>query len=121
MAERIAAEAETARFGVRGIWVFGSAKNGTARAASDLDLLIHVDGDREHSRALGLWLDGWSACLAEINYMKTGIRLQGILDVQYLTDEDVRRGSGFASKIHAVTDAARPLRLRGQGAAPATA
>jgi len=111
MAERIAAEAETARFGVRGIWLFGSAKNGTARAASDLDLLIHVDGDRDHGRALGLWLDGWSACLAEINYMKTGLRLQGLLDVQYLTDEDVRRGTGYAAKIHAVTDAARPLRL----------
>jgi hypothetical protein len=59
-----------------------------------------------------VWLEGWSACLAEINYMKTGLRLQGLLDVQYLTDEDVRRGTGYASKIHAVTDAARPLRLK---------
>jgi hypothetical protein len=121
MAERIAAEAETARLGVRGIWVFGSAKNGTARAASDLDLLIHVDGDREHGRTLGVWLEGWSACLAEINYMKTGVRLQGLLDVHYLTDEDVRRGTGYASKIHAVTDAARPLRLKDAGTPPATA
>jgi hypothetical protein len=118
MAERIAAETETARFGVKGLWVFGSAKNGTARAGSDLDLLIHVDGDREHSRALATWLEGWSACLAEINYMKTGVRLQGLLDVHYLTDEDVRRGTGYASKIHAVTDAARPLRLKDAGPAP---
>ncbi len=121
MAERIAAEAETARLGVRGIWVFGSAKNGTARAASDLDLLIHVDGDREHGRTLGVWLEGWSACLAEINYMKTGVRLQGLLDVHYLTDEDVRRGTGYASKIHAVTDAARPLRLKEAGTGQETA
>ena len=95
MAERIAAEAETSRFGVRGMWVFGSAKNGTARAASDLDLLIHVDGDRDHGRALSTWLDGWSACLAEINELKTGVRLQGLLDVHYLTDEDLRRRTGL--------------------------
>jgi len=75
--------------------------------------LLHLlNVDREHGRSLGLWLEGWSACLAEINYMKTGLRLQGLLDVQYLTDEDVRRGTGYASKIHAVTDAARPLRLK---------
>jgi hypothetical protein len=70
-----------------------------------------VDGDREHGRALTTWLEGWSACLAEINYMKTGVRLQGLLDVHILTDEDVRRGTGYAAKIQAVTDAARPLRL----------
>ena len=112
MAERIAADSEPSRFGVRGMWVFGSAKNGTARAASDLDLLIHVDGDRERGRALSAWLDGWSACLAEINELKTGVKLQGLLDVYYLTDEDVRRGTGLAAKIHAVTDAARPLSLK---------
>ncbi len=44
-----------------------------------------------------------------MNYLRTGYRSEGLLDVHYLTDADIRRGDSFAAKIGAVTDAARPL------------
>ncbi|HSD66423.1 MAG TPA: nucleotidyltransferase domain-containing protein, partial [Vicinamibacteria bacterium] len=112
MAQRIAALIEPARFGVKAAYVFGSTKNGTAGPASDLDLLLHVEADGPRRRELALWLDGWSQSLAEANYLRTGYRTDGLLDVHYVTDSDIAGGENpFASKIGAVTDPARPLSL----------
>jgi hypothetical protein len=111
MAQRIAALMEPGRFGVKAAYVFGSTKNGTAGPASDLDLLLHVEADGSRRRELALWLDGWSQSLAEMNYLRTGYKTDGLLDVHFVTDEDIARGESFASKIGAVTDAARPLPL----------
>jgi len=111
MAQRIAALIDPGRFGVKAAYVIGSTKNGTAGPASDLDLLLHVDPDGPRRRELAVWLDGWSQSLAEMNYLRTGYRTDGLLDVHFVTDEDIARGDSFASKIGAVTDAARPLPL----------
>jgi hypothetical protein len=66
-----------------------------------------------------MWLEGWSLCLAEQNYLRTGRRTHGLLDVHVVTDADIQRQSSYAVKIGAVTDPARPLPLgrpeRGQG------
>jgi hypothetical protein len=109
MAERIAAELDRERFGVKAIYLFGSVKNATAGPSSDIDLLLHVDADRAQRRDLGEWLDGWSRALAEFNYQRTGYRTDGLLDVHLVTDDDIARRSSYAVKIGAVTDAATEL------------
>ncbi len=72
--------------------MFGSTKNGTAGPSSDIDLLLHVEGDDGRRRELALWLDGWSQSLAEANYLRTGYRTDGLLDVHYVTDGDIAGG-----------------------------
>jgi predicted nucleotidyltransferase len=109
MAERIAAAADTARFGIKGFYLFGSAKNGTAGPGSDINLLVHFSGTAQMLSEMLAWLEGWSLCLSETNYLRTGIKTSGLLDVHVLTDEDLQSPSGYAAKIGAVTDAARPL------------
>jgi predicted nucleotidyltransferase len=111
MAQQIAAQVDPERFGVRAMYVFGSAKNASAGPASDIDLLVHLAARAGGHRELELWLEGWSRALAEVNYLRTGYRSDGLLDVHYVTDEDIARGQSFAVKIGAVTDAARPLPL----------
>ena len=111
MAERIAAQLDPRRFGVKGLYVFGSTKNATAGPASDIDLLIHFAGSAEQKRDLDAWLEGWSLCLDELNYLRTGARSDGLLDSHFVTDDDIARQTSFAAKIGAVTDAARPLRI----------
>jgi len=111
MAERIAREMDRQRFDVAGVWLTGSTKNATAGPASDIDLIVHHRGSPESRLLLEHWLEGWSRCLAEINYLRTGHRADGLLDVHLITDDDVRRRSSFAVKIDAVTDAARELPL----------
>jgi pyruvate,water dikinase len=114
MAERLARELDPERFGIAAVYVFGSTKNATAGPGSDIDLLVHFRGDVTQRRELEAWLQGWSLSLAEINYLRTGYRSQGLLDVTLLTDEDIARRTSYAAKIGAVTDAARPLPL-GEG------
>ncbi|HSQ60980.1 MAG TPA: PEP/pyruvate-binding domain-containing protein [Acidobacteriota bacterium] len=110
-AERIAASLDAARFGVRAVYVIGSTKNATAGPASDIDLIVHVGGTGEQRRHLESWFQGWSAALAEMNFLRTGYRSDGLLDVHYVTDEDFVQRTSFAVKVGAVTDAARPLPL----------
>jgi hypothetical protein len=60
-----------------------------------------------------LWLDGWSRCLAEMNFLRTGYRSDGLLDVHLVTDQDIAERSSFAVKIDAITDPARKLPMKG--------
>ncbi len=114
MAERIAAALDPRRFGVQALYVFGSTKNATAAPGSDIDLLVHVRGTPAQQRDLELWLKGWSLALAQMNYLKTGYRTDELLDVHYVTDEDIAERTSWAVKIGAVTDAARELALANQ-------
>jgi len=109
MAERLAASVDRERFGIRQLYVFGSTKNATAGPGSDIDLLVHFRGDERQREELILWLNGWSRCLAEANFLRTGYRSDGLLDVHVITDEDIERRTSFAVKIGAITDPARPL------------
>ncbi|MDR1893928.1 MAG: nucleotidyltransferase domain-containing protein [Spirochaetales bacterium] len=106
MAERIAKTLDTGALGVKAFYVLGSSKNGTAGPESDIDLLIHVTGEAEKTAKLNLWLSGWSLCLEQVNYLRTGKRGGGVLDIQLITDKDLAENSSYAQKIGAVTDAA---------------
>ena len=119
-AERIAAEIDPERFGVEAAYLIGSTKNATAGPGSDIDLLVHFRGSPEQRRDLERWLEGWSLCLGEMNFLRTGYRVAKLLDVQILTDNDFQKRTSFAVKIGAITDPARLLplgtpRSRGEG------
>jgi pyruvate,water dikinase len=112
MAERIAASLDPDRFGVTAVYVIGSSKNGTAGPASDIDLLVRFDGTGHQRADLLAWLEGWSLCLDEMNFERTGERTGGLLDVHLVTAADMAERTSYAVRIDAVTDRARPLALR---------
>jgi hypothetical protein len=109
--ESIAAQIDPDRFGVKGLYIFGGTKNATAGPQSDIDLLVHFQGSESQRKELLTWLEGWSLSLSEMNYLRTGYKTKGLLDVHIITDEDIQNRTSFASKIGAVTDAARPLAM----------
>lgn len=109
MARHIASELEAEKFGVLGFYLFGSTKNATAGPASDIDILIHFGGTPEQERELRAWLGAWDLRLAEMNFQRTGIPSEGLLDIHWITDEDLRKKTSYAIKIGAVTDPAWPL------------
>ena len=112
MVESIAMRIDSTRFGVKAFYVFGSIKNGTAGPGSDIDILLHFAGSEKQRNALFEWLEGWSFCLDELNYLRTGYRSNGLLDVHLVTDEDIAKRSSYAVKIGAVTDAAREIPMQ---------
>jgi len=74
--------------------------------------VLHIQGNEEQEKGLMLWLQGWSRCLAEINFLRTGYRSEGLLDVHLVTDSDIAERSSFAVKIDAITDPARKLPMK---------
>jgi pyruvate, water dikinase len=112
MAQKIASEVDPQKFGVKAFYLFGSTKNATAGPASDIDILLHFQGSKKQESDLLLWLEGWSRCLSEMNFLRTGYRTEGLLDVHIVTDEDIAERSSFAVKIDAVTDPARKLPMK---------
>jgi pyruvate,water dikinase len=111
MAQRIAAELDAERFGVKGLYLVGSTKNGTAGAGADIDLIVHFAGTPEMMHNLQLWLEGWSLALAEMNYLRTGYRRKTLLDIRFVTGDEIELHSGIAAKVGAVTDPAQSLTL----------
>ncbi len=112
MAKSIASRVDPGRFGVKGFYVFGSTKNATAGPQSDIDILIHFGGTRRQLADLRLWLEGWSLAIDEMNFQRTGMRSEGLLDVHIVTDEDIANRTSYAVKIGAPTDAARLLPMK---------
>ncbi len=109
--EYIAGHTDAERYGVKGIYLIGSTKNATAGPASDIDLIVHVRGSEAQQCALEAWLESWSRHLDDLNYQYTGHRSGGLLDVHFMTDEDIHQQTSFACKIGAINDAARQLTL----------
>jgi len=112
MAQKIASEMDPRKFGVQAFYLIGSTKNATAGPASDIDIVLHFQGSEQQQSDLLLWLEGWSRCLSEINFLRTGYRTEGLLDVHLVTDKDIEERSSFAVKIDAVTDPARKLPMQ---------
>jgi len=114
MAEKIASEIDPERFAVAAMYIIGSTKNANAGPSSDIDLLIHFRGDDQQRHDLSTWLEGWSLCLGEINFLRTGYVNPDLLDVHIITDDDLEKKTSFAAKIGAVTDAALELPIGAQ-------
>lgn len=100
------------RFGIRGVYVFGSAKNANSGPGSDIDLIIHFAGNEKQKHEMLAWFEGWSFCLSEMNQLRTGYETDGLLDLHIISDEDIEKKTSFAAKIGAVSDSARPLEFR---------
>ncbi|MCL4305109.1 pyruvate, phosphate dikinase [bacterium] len=111
MAERIAQNISPSAFGVKAMYLAGSSKESTAGPTSKIELIIRFAGSDEQKKSLEQWLNGWSLCLEEVNFQKTGYRGGGMLDVHLISDEDLERQSELAVELEAITDSAQELPL----------
>lgn len=112
MAETIVSKMDFKKFGVKGVYLIGSTKTAEAGPASDIDLLIHVNGDTIANQRLEAWIAGWSLCLAEMNYERTGYQSNGLLDLHLITDEDVKNKTSYAVMIGSPYNSAKPLKVK---------
>ena len=110
MARQIADNIDMEKMGVKGVYLFGSTNSGNANMGSDIDMLLHVDGDDKQRRQLKSWLDGWSQALAKINFLHTGYDAGKLLDFHLVTDQDIANKDSYALKIVSAIDPAEKLR-----------
>jgi pyruvate,water dikinase len=110
MAKQIADNIDMEKMGVKGVYLFGSTNSGNSSMGSDIDLLLHVDGDGKKRRLLESWLDGWSQALAKINFLHTGYDAGKLLDYHLVTDQDIANKDSYALKIVSAIDPVEKLR-----------
>ena len=89
----------------------GSAIEYTAGQGSDIDLIVHHRGTEDQRDDLLSWLKGWSSKLAAENYMRTGYKCDGLLDVHIVTDKDIAEKGSWATHIDSVYGKAKELQL----------
>lgn len=110
MAEKLTDRMNFDRFGVNGVYLIGSAKTAEAGPASDIDLIIHIRADKVNSELVA-WIEGWSLCLSELNYWRTGYKTDGLIDAHFLTDNDIENKTSFAVMIGSVDNRAQPIKV----------
>lgn len=109
MSERMVRALDHEALGVEAIYLYGSVKNGTAGPDSEIDLLVHFTGTDFQKTQLKMYFEGWSKALVEYNFSRNGVRLDQMINVTYLSNDEVQSGKGLAAQINAVTNPARLL------------
>jgi hypothetical protein len=110
MAQRIAAQLDPERFGVKGFYLLGSSKN-AAGPESDIEVLLHVGEEPLRRSELESWLEGWSLCLGEMNFLRTGCPSRPLLKYRLVTDAEIAGRSPAAAAVRAESESARKLPL----------
>jgi hypothetical protein len=99
IAKRIVSYLKRGRYGVMNIYLIGTVFHRTAGPNSDIDLMVHYNGEASNREKLEIWFDGWNCSLSEMVFNQTGVRLNRFLDVIYITDNDLRENEYFATLI----------------------
>ena len=86
MVQKMAKQLDTKHFGVEAMYLTGSTQNKTASPGSDIDLVVKFIGNPTQKNDLKNWFQGWSLCLDEINYQRTGCKVGGLLDVEFVEE-----------------------------------
>ncbi len=87
-------------FGVYGVYLYGTVYSKSAKETSDVDLLVHYDGKPENILALKSWFEPWNYLLRELIYIRTGYKPQNPLDVDFVTNEEIKSNSYLADLIN---------------------
>ena len=111
MAEQIALHCDAGRWGVKALYVFGSAVIGTAGPDSEIGLVVHFDGRPQHRRELEVWFQAWSLSLAEMVHLKTGYHADGLLDVHFVTGDALAGEKPISAKMRIPPESIRELPL----------
>ncbi len=99
MMEEFANKLEGDKLGVKAVYLVGSSREHTAGPASDIDLIIHFKGNEKQKELLKAEAAGWSKCLSFINWEKTGYQTDNLIDLHFVTDEDISKKNSFAIMI----------------------
>ena len=111
LAEQVALHCEAKRWGVKAMFIFGSAVSATAGPDSKIHLLVHFQGRPQQRKELEIWLRGWSLALAEMNHLRTGIRTESLLDVHFASGDKILDRSSAAALVNLPPEAIKELPL----------
>lgn len=103
-AAQIAREMDMNDFGVEALYLFGSVSSYEAGLRSDIDLIIHIGKEPEPQQKMILWFQKWEEKLRVLAEQYTNEKLSYVLDLHYVNNDDVDKGTSFAVKMKSIYD-----------------
>lgn len=97
IAQKIASQIDSKKLGIKSVYLFGTVFYQNAGANSDIDLLVHYDGKEEHRKEMEIWFDAWNLSMTEMLFNQTGVRIEKLLDVFYVSNQDLKENDYFAN------------------------
>ncbi len=94
----IAGKIDLEKFGITGIYLIGSAKDATSGPGSSLEIMVHFHGTEKQKLLLSTYIEGWSFGLTEFNFAQTGYRVENLIDLHIIKDNDFRQSNNYTSK-----------------------
>jgi predicted nucleotidyltransferase len=102
-------------YGIDEIYIIGSTKEANAQLSSDLDLVVHWNGEQDQKQEMLAWFEHWESMLHALYTEQFGHRIPArFLDYHIVTEEDRRRQTSYAVMIDSPRNLARLLRRRAQ-------
>ncbi len=90
--------------GIKKIYVLTSSIATNSRPYSDIDIIIHFDGSDVQKENLLLWLSAYNDCLSEINYLRSGHKIENFLDVKIITDFDYEHNTSIIRQMNSLKE-----------------
>ncbi len=112
MAESVALKLDPKRFGVKEVYLYGTVFNETATSNSDIDLLVHFDGNDEQYKELKVWFEGWNHCLSQLNYNRSGYSIENFLDITFITDNEIKEQKYYSDLMEPANHTAKKMQLK---------
>jgi predicted nucleotidyltransferase len=97
--EKMVEKLNPQKYGVKGVYLFGTVFSKTASETSDVDLLFYIDSNSETRGKLESWLEPWNELLKEIIYIHTGYNHPKPLDVYFITKEEINSENYYYNEI----------------------
>lgn len=99
-------------YGVKALYLIGSTKSGKAGPSSDIDIIVHFDGTEEQKEMLLEWFESEEKELIRENVERTGVQINFLLDIHFITDNDIKRNTSWATHINSRYMSAKKIPLK---------
>ncbi len=104
LVEEMVKNLDRQKFGVKKIYVLTSSISATARHYSDIDIVINFDGTPIQKESLQLWFSAWNSCLSEINFLRSGHKINNFLDIKFITDFDYEHNTTIIRQLNSLKE-----------------
>jgi predicted nucleotidyltransferase len=92
--------------GIKDLYLIGSTKNRTAADNSDIDIIIHYNGNEESKIKIKNWFSDLTEMIVEKFSTIHKPDLSDIFDLHFITDDDLRNKTSYAVMIESKNNSA---------------
>jgi predicted nucleotidyltransferase len=109
--EKAVNEADFQKLGIYRLYLIGSVKNFTSSISSDIDLIIHYDGNQQSKEKIEIWFAAWGkAVISSKKYQNEIDNNEMLFDLHFITKKDIVERNSYAIMTSSLHNSARLIK-----------